>query len=256
VNKTDIEYLDYTWNPTKGCTPVSRGCHNCWAARISKRLAGTGIIGYDLDDPFKVTLFPDKLEEPLNLKNTSRIGVSFMGDLFHSDVPTSFILNVFKTIKSCPQHNFFILTKRPERIDQLFAGWGPNLPNVFLGVSIEDQKTANERIPLLLRSGWMGKRFVSLEPLLDQVSLRRADFSDRGYGRGWIGDDDGSANHGPTLYLVIAGAETGPGKRSAKTDWFRSIRDQCMDTKTPFFFKRDSNGNRFLDGRKWEGTWA
>jgi len=168
---TRIEWTDVSWNPVTGCSKVSRGCQFCYAERMAKRLAGRG--GYPAENPFAVTLHPERLDEPLHWRKPRRVFVCSMGDLFHKDVPSGFITEVFAVMALCPQHTFQVLTKRPERmaeyladedlpdyIDTMACNYGAchanldgrwPLPNVWLGTSVEDQATADERIPHLLR---------------------------------------------------------------------------------------------------------
>ncbi len=237
MSDTKIEWAEKVWNPVTGCTPVSPGCGNCYAKRMAQRLRGR--YGYLEDEPFRVTLHPERLEEPLYWKKSKKIFICSMGDLFHPDVPTGFILKIFDMMYTCRHHAFFILTKRPERIKPVlfgekgyFSRGGDFISNVLLGVSAENQKTTDERLSFLFNSGWHGKKFISLEPLIARSYFTREQLSH--------------------LSWVVAGAETGPGKRPAELDWFRAIRDDCQTAKVPFFFKRDSAGGRILDGRMWE----
>ena len=243
---TKIEWTDKSWNPITGCTPISPGCKNCYASRMSKRLAGRA--GYpEAPDNFKVTLHPDKLNEPLKWKKGRMVFVCSMGDLFHKDVPESMIIDVFRVARNCEQHTFQILTKRPERMYRFltekcgkgqfsypFAG----LPNIWLGVTCEDQKRADERIPLLLKTP-AAVRFVSAEPLLEPI-----DFGiDIGEGVGKLAID--------RLDWIIVGAETGQGKRYMNPEWAEDILNQCDDVKVPFFFKKDSEGRGDLNGLEY-----
>src|SRR5690606_21334656 len=148
MGQTRIEWADAVWNPITGCTPISEGCENCYARRMAKRLRGR--YGYPKDDPFKVTLHPDKLSEPLKWKKPRRIFVCSMGDLFHEDVPFDYITKVFdvmcawrwpnkeaerlgdESLLEDPGHTFMILTKRPERVDEwlwwVFQYWPGDSP--------------------------------------------------------------------------------------------------------------------------------
>lgn len=234
-----------TWNPITGCTKVSSGCLNCYAERMSKRLAGR--FGYPAaPHNFDVTLHPDKLDQPLRWKKPRRIFVCSMGDLFHKDVPFTYITSVFGYLNLARQHTFLMLTKRPQRMleyHQRFAqrmGWETTrpLPNLWLGVTVENQEMADKRIPVLLQTP-AAVRFVSVEPGLEHIYIQRYLLS-------------GAHKFRQDLNWVIAGAETGSGKRPFDLDWARSLRNQCMAADVPFFFKRDSDGNRELDGRLWE----
>jgi protein gp37 len=180
---TTIEWTDKTWNPITGCTKISPGCRNCYAERMAKRLAGRH--GYPADEPFRVTFHPERLEEPLRWKKPQDVFVCSMGDLFHEDVPTGWVYHVFDVMAEARQHTFQILTKRPENIrGKLYEG-RPRymaatdyLPNVWLGVSAEDQKRADERSRWLLKVP-AAVRLLSLEPLLGPVEIGLATPCDR-----------------------------------------------------------------------------
>lgn len=235
--KSKIEWTEYSWNPVSGCTPISEGCQNCYAKRMSKRLAGR--CGYPADDPFKVTLHPDRLSEPLKWKKPRRIFVCSMGDIFHEEVPDEFIGEIFSIILDTEhKHTYLILTKRPKRALEWFRKHpkgifvGANsfyepiyyrwpLQNVWFGVTTENQARADERIPILLEIP-AAVRFVSVEPMLEPVDLSK-----------WIYCGDR-----PLLNWVICGGETGPGARPMHPDWARSLRDQCQAAGVPFFFKQ------------------
>lgn len=244
---TNISWADKVWNPVTGCTKVSAGCKNCYAERMSKRLAGR--CGYPKDNPFAVTLHPEKLSEPLHWKKPSRIFVCSMGDLFHEAVPDKFIDKVFTAIALSPQHTFLVLTKRPERMVSIIPWFKARLaardgsrwpiPNVMLGVSVEDQQTADERIPLLLQTP-AAKRFVSYEPALGPVDFRRLNVAGATY-NALLGEYrtksdlyDGKV----ALDQIIMGGESGPGARPMHPDWARSVRDHCQAAGLSFFFKQ------------------
>lgn len=283
MGSTRIEWATDVWNPVTGCSRVSEGCRNCYAERMAKRLAGR--YGYPADEPFRVTVHPERLDEPLKWRKPRRVFVCSMGDLFHEDVPFDFILRVMIAIRASDSF-FMVLTKRPERMRIFFNEWvsgaftlavpfqafGP-LPNLAIGVSVEDQKTADERIPILLDTTGCVTRFVSYEPALGPV-----DFDD------WLlpdipepdVDEFGRYIYPPStrpgLDWVIAGGETGPGARPAHPDWFRSVRDQCFHAGVKFFFKQwgeyewiyhpykeaklrrvgRNKAGRLLDGRTWD----
>lgn len=163
---TKISWCDKTWNPITGCTKCSPGCVNCYAERMSKRLAGR--CGYPKENPFAVTFHPDKLQEPMKWHKPSRIFVCSMGDLFHEQVKDEWIDAVFMTMDLSRRHTFMILTKRPERMREYLSGRTHiirmvyPLPNVWLGVTVENQEQADKRIPFLLDTP-AAKRFVSVE---------------------------------------------------------------------------------------------
>ena len=188
--RSSIEWTDATWNPVTGCTKVSEGCRNCYAERIVQRL------GQDFST---IVLHPERLEYPLHWKKPHRIFVNSMSDLFHENIADDFIYRVFEIMVQCPHHVFQVLTKRPVRMLDIcrrtrFIGiddqrhleqrgmddWLDVLsqmkprpfPNVWLGVSVEDQQTADERIPLLLQTP-AAVRFVSAEPLLGPIDLSK-----------------------------------------------------------------------------------
>lgn len=226
---TKIEWAEETWNPVTGCTPISEGCANCYAKRMSKRLAGR--CGYPQDDPFKITLHPDKLDQPLRWKKPRMVFVCSMGDLFHEDVDEGFICRIFDIISICEQHTFLILTKRPDRMADFFkrcihGRW----KNLWLGVTAENQARADERIPMLLQIP-AAKRFVSVEPMLGPMDLEI-------WGQYEHPDNEGyGVDAIKCLDWIICGGETGPGARPMRPDWVRSLRDQCQAAGTPFFFK-------------------
>jgi protein gp37 len=252
---TGIEYGQVAWNPVTGCTKISEACQNCWAERMSKRLAGR--CGYDKDEPFKVTLHPDRLDQPLKWKKPRTVLVSFMGDLFHEDVPTTFIDQVLEIIASCPQHTFLALTKRPENLEHKIygtttdnpfrqLGGGDYLANLWLGVTAENQARADERIPILLQIP-AAKRFVSVEPMLGPVDLTQIDIGGNVWINSLTGDCKSYHPYGGMwkmsesknkLDWVICGGESGPGARPMHPDWVRSLRDQCITADVPFWFKQ------------------
>ena len=220
---TKVEWADETWNPVTGCAPVSPGCQNCYARRMATRLAGR--YGYPKDDPFRVTFHPDRLAEPLVWRKPRRIFVCSMSDPFHPEA-LQYLPYIFRAAKLRPQHTFMLLTKRPENIDKTtLCEW---LPNVWLGVTAENQAGWDKRVPILLDTP-AAVRFVSVEPQIELIV--------------------------PGLNLpnwVIQGAETGPGKRAFDLDWARAMRDKCKEARVPYFFKKDGQGNHELDGRVHE----
>lgn len=265
--RTKIEWCDAVWNPISGCSPVSEGCENCYARRMAYRLRGR--FGYPEDEPFRVTLHPERLEEPLRWRKPRRVFVNSMGDLFHEDVPESFISAVFFVMQAAKEHTFLILTKRPKRMAEFIdrwvhcdhaypdhawrigadssAGCPPGcghyrregkqrlpLPNVLLGVTAENQARADERIPILLQIP-AAVRFVSVEPMLGPVDLRpylwRGGRFETDYGPEY------DAWPSEEISWIICGGETGPKARPMHPDWVRNLRDQCQATGVPFFFK-------------------
>lgn len=239
VNKDGTVTPGKVWNPVTGCTEVSAGCAHCYARRMAKRLQAMGQPHYA--NGFTVTCHDDALDIPLHWRKPARIFVNSMSDLFHKDVPVEFIARVFDVMKRCPQHTFMILTKRPE----LIAGY--KLQNIWLGVSVENQKAADDRIPLLLRVD-AAIRFLSCEPLLGQLDLSRYLWDKRTVY---------PASNLPSekLHMVIVGGESGPHCRPMELDWARSIRDQCKAAGVPFFFKQAGglhHGSDLLDGVEYK----
>jgi protein gp37 len=280
-----IEWTDCTWNPVAGCTPVSPGCLNCYAATMTRRLDAMGQEKYhnlittrtaDNRAVFtgRINLDHDSLTIPLHWKKPRRIFVNSMSDLFHKDVPFEFIDRVFAVMALCPQHTFQVLTKRPERMAEYFKRtgsmedaidrvgriiwnmaeviregtilnrtllipsdererrWPPR--NVWLGTSTENQQTADERIPHLLRCP-AAVRFLSVEPLLGAVDLRTGIYL---VSTGLPGE---KLERGTTLSgidLVICGGESGPGARPCDVAWIRSIVQQCKAAGVKCFCKQ------------------
>jgi len=233
-----IEWTEKTWNPVTGCIKISPGCKNCYAERMAKRLAGR--FGYPKEDPFKVTLHEKRLDEPLKWKKPKMIFVCSMGDLFHRHVSYDFISRVWDTIFDCPQHTFLILTKRPDTMAN-FLMWLHHVKsrnidygNIWVGVSVENQQQADVRIPYLLECD-IATKFVSCEPLLSCIDLTRW-FGTSFQPWHWI--DKKKAEDYPLLDWVIAGGESGPGKRPVDISCLTSLKNQCKDGKVPFFMKQ------------------
>ncbi len=223
-----------TWNPVTGCTKISAGCLNCYAERMAKRLAGR--FGYpEQPDHFKVTLHEDRLHEPDTWKKPRTVFVCSMSDLFHEDVPDEFIDEVLSICADNPQHTFQILSKRPERFTDF------QFPkNVWLGITAENQETADKRIPLLLQTDTQIK-FVSCEPLLGEISLNKfqpfiqhADIEDWKKARGILSG---------RIDLLIVGGETGYGSRTMKAEWAWKLYNDCKRAGVPFFFKKVGDAN-------------
>ena len=247
--RSAIEWTDTTWNPTTGCDRVSPGCDRCYALTLAKRLKAMGNPRYQLDGSprtsgpgFGLMVHPDIVEAPFGWRRPRRVFVNSMSDLFHDAVPDGFVGRVFEVMRATPQHHYQILTKRPRRMRDLLQRWTKTegfMPpdNVWLGTSVEDDKRANLRIPLLLETP-AAVRFLSCEPLLGPLDLRPYLASRK-------------------VDWIIVGGESGPGFRSLEPDWARSLRDQAMDAATAFFFKQwggrtPKAGGRELDGRTWD----
>jgi protein gp37 len=266
---SSIEWTDATWNPTTGCDRVSPGCDNCYALNLAPRLKAMGSKRYQRDgDPntsgpgFGLSLHSDTVGLPMRWTKPRRIFVNSMSDLFHAEVPDRFIADVFAVMSLAKQHTFQLLTKRHGRMRSLLnagdfwiavdaarmvrgfpvlPGDGPaELPNVWIGVSVEDQKRAELRIPALLDTP-AAVRWLSCEPLLGSVDLFRNSDIDRDPGLDW----------------VVVGGESGRGARPIEAAWVRVLRDECVGAGIPFFFKQwggrtpKANG-RELDGRTWD----
>ncbi len=220
--KTKIPWADMVLNPWTGCDPVSEGCSHCYAKRMAGRFWKERKFS-------QVQFHPERLNEPLKWKQPRRVFVCSMGDFFHDAVETDWINQMLITMMACPQHTFMVLTKRPENIEKRLSTFGRSLgpsrfnrsvllPNLWLGVSVENQKSAEERIPLLL--DWRaqpGLKFVSVEPMLGPVDLRE-----------WM----------PDIKWVICGGETGSRARLIQRHWVTGLRDQCILAGVPFFFKQ------------------
>lgn len=229
ADHSPIEWTQATWNPVTGCNKVSPGCKNCYAERMAKRLQAMGQMNYR--HGFKVTLQEHMLELPLRWKQPKLIFVNSMSDLFHKDVPLSYIRRVFEVMKTAHWHEFQVLTKRSERLAELSdkLHWAPN---IWMGVSVEN---ADYRFRIdHLRGTPAAVKFLSVEPLLGPIpkmNLRGIDW-------------------------VIVGGESGPGARGMDPKWVLNIRDQCVKASVPFFFKQWGGVRKKTTGRRLEGrTW-
>ncbi len=222
MQESNIAWTDVTWNPTHGCSKVGvrdedgnyeSGCKNCYAERISRQYGHTDHEWTNEHASENVTMHPEKLEEPYDLTDPSRVFVNSMSDLFHSRVSESFIRDVFAVMRNCPHHVFQILTKRPGRAAHMTLKWPPN---VWIGTSVEDDRVT-ERIDLL-RECEAELRFLSFEPLI-----------------GPVGDVDLSG-----FEWAIVGGESGPGYREMEHEWARDILRQCREQDVHFFFKQSA----------------
>lgn len=225
-----IEWTESTWNPTTGCNEISPGCKNCYAKRFAERWRG--VPGHPYEQGFDIKIWKKRLATPLAWKKSRLIFVNSMSDLFHPEVPTDFIKEVFSVMEEANWHQFQLLTKRPERMLQIAKQLKQIPSNVWVGVSVESQAWTS-RIDVL-REVPAQVRFLSCEPLLGSLQLQL----------------DG-------IHWVIVGGESGIGARPMKTEWVRGIREQCLEANVPFFFKqwggvqKKKNG-RELDGRTWD----
>jgi len=229
---SSIEWTESTWNPVTGCTKISAGCDHCYAERMARRLQGMGNVRYR--HGFSVTLHHDKLLLPRSWQEPQIILVNSMSDLFHREVPTEFIREVFRVMAEASQHRFQVLTKRSQRMAALGAklDWPEN---VWAGVTVENE-LCRFRLEHLKQVPAHVK-FLSLEPLL--TPLPGLDLE----GIGW----------------VIVGGESGPGARPMRVEWVTNLRDQCLAAGVPFFFKQwggvaRKRAGRKLDGRTWDET--
>lgn len=230
ATKSSIEWTESTWNPVTGCSKISPGCKHCYAERMAMRLQAMGVAAYR--DGFAVTLQRHTLETPLQWRKPQVIFVNSMSDLFHDDVPDSYILEVFDVMRRAHWHRYQILTKRPERLLAMDAKL-PWLPHIWMGVSVESD-AYTWRADLLRRTGAHVK-FLSLEPLLGP--LPSLDLTD--------------------IDWAIVGGESGPGARPLKPQWALDLRDRCQRAGVAFFFKQWGGVNkkragRLLEGRTWD----
>jgi protein gp37 len=230
---TTIEWTDATWNPVTGCTKISAGCDHCYAERFSERFRGSS--GHPFEMGFDLTLRPERLDQPLRWRAPRMIFVNSMSDLFHKEVPREFIGRVCDTMERANWHTFQVLTKRSSLMRNFLRRRyaderGPL--HMWFGVSVEDG-SKKSRIRHLQEAP-AGVRFLSIEPLI-----------------GPIGNVDLAG-----IDWVIVGGESGPGARPMDPEWAREVRDQCLDSGVPFFFKqwgglRPKSGGRELDGLEW-----
>lgn len=238
ADKTHIEWTDATWNPVTGCSKVSQGCKFCYAERDWARLSAnrnTRYFGRAFTD---VACHDSVLVAPLHWRKSRRIFVNSMSDLFHEAVPNAFIERVLTITVHAKQHTFQILTKRPQRMHDVMRRWtdmnGRAQPNLWLGVSVEDQTTADERIHLLLRTP-AAVRWISAEPLLGQINV--GPYLSRTNMPG-LRMMPGFSDPLPSINWVVSGGESGSNARPSHPDWFRSLRDQCQAAGVPFLFKQ------------------
>jgi protein gp37 len=251
MDKSKIEWTDATWNPVRGCSIVSAGCTNCYAMRVAHRsftspdMPYHGLTRISGGRPVwngDIKLVRSMLRQPLVWKRPRRIFVNSMSDLFHEKVPFDFIDEVFEVMLQAHWHTYQILTKRPERMlewawstnarhgDMLGCPGGSELPeppkHIHLGVSAEDQETADRRIHLLSQVP-AAVRWVSFEPLLGDVNIQR-----------WAPPLKPGARSQAVIEWAVIGGESGPGARPMHPNWVRHLRNQCVAAGVPFFFKQ------------------
>jgi protein gp37 len=233
AEKSPIEWTDTTWNPVTGCTKISAGCDNCYAARFSERFRG--VPGHPFENGFDLTIRPERLTQPLDWKKPRMIFVNSMSDLFHKAVPKAHIARVFDTMERADWHIYQVLTKRSSLMqkfinDRYKARLAP--PHIWFGVSIEDSR-ATSRIAHLQKAN-AAVRFLSVEPLIGPVG--KLDLTG--------------------IHWVIVGGESDPHARPMQTQWAIEVRDQCLKAKVAFFFKQwggrsPKSGGRLLEEKEW-----
>lgn len=227
MKKSKIEWTETTWNPITGCTKFTAGCENCYAERMARRLQAMGAPGYE--NGFEISIHRDRFFDPIRWKKSRMVFVCSMGDLFHKAVSEEVVNQLFEVMEQSPAHTFQVLTKRAVRLLEV-RRWPKN---VWAGVTVENNVTT-ARIHCLRASGAKVK-FLSCEPLLS--ALPGLDLN----GIDW----------------VIVGGESGPCARPMDPEWVRGIRDQCIASNVPFFFKqwggvhKKENGC-LLDGVEWK----
>ena len=279
-DRTKIQWCDATWAVSRGCSRVSAGCEACYAERIAHRFSGDGLPYAGLTNPSgrwngSVRFLLENLDQPLRWKRPRRVFVNSTSDLFHEKLTDEQIDQVFAVMLLAPRHKFQVLTKRParmrehllasDRYDRVLRAAGairarrPELcsvgisnpalfpaPWIWLGVSVEDQKTADERVPLLLETP-AAVRFVSAEPLLGPVDFDRIELpSQYNLSPTVPGRVNALRRHDAERYWqppsvldwIIVGGESGPGARPCDVAWIRSIVDQCRDAGVACFAKQ------------------
>lgn len=228
AGKTKIEWTECSWNPITGCTKISEGCRNCYAARMAHRLKAMGNIRYQ--NEFDVTVHHDLIDKPLHWKKPKMIFVNSMSDLLHDSVPDEIIIKIFETMNKAKWHTFQILTKRSERLLEL----APRLkwtPNIWMGVSVENQSVVY-RIDHLKQTDAHIK-FISAEPLLESIS--NIDLN----GIDWL----------------IVGGESGHYSRPMEKEWVIELKNLAQETNTAFFFKQWGGFNSKKNGSELDGKY-
>lgn len=239
AGNSEIEWTDVTWNPVAGCTVASAGCTNCYAMRMAARLQAMGHVKYrgttrKSGDRYvwtgKINIDPSSLVAPLEWRKPKRIFVNSMSDLFHMDVPASFIQRVWKVMAECPQHHFQVLTKRPERMANMFAKRSISvLSNVWVGTSVESEDVS-DRVNQIAKIA-NATLFVSFEPLIGRIN----EINLRG------------------IHWAIVGGESGPRARAIEESWVERLYEICRRDDVAFFFKQWGGRNKKAAGRELHG---
>lgn len=259
MGKTNISWTDQVWNPTTGCSRVSPGCEHCYAETLSLRHGWSKKPWTHQNAAENVVLHPERIEQPLHWRKPRMVFVNSMSDLFHEQIPDEFIARVWDVMASTPQHFYQVLTKRPNRMATVLGPDGIGFysrngpvpcpqPNVWLGVSVEDQRRAEERIPVLLDTP-AAVRWISAEPLLGPLVLEEL-------GRHWLGVASQSTGMNDGLDWVVIGGESGPGHRPMKIEWLASIVEQCQAANVPVFVKQASASIPGQQGEIPDDLWA
>ena len=232
MSKSKIEWCDMVWNPVTGCTKISEGCQNCYAEKFANRMKyhSNFKVAKKYHYGFKVWEHQEELYNKDWMKpgrKQLKIFVCSMGDMFHGEIDFNFIYRVLKVIKNNPQHIFMILTKRPDRLLEFYnwvnynySAWFEIIPNLWLGVTAENQKWYDTRVPLLLEVP-SKIHFVSCEPMLGTIQLTQFSLLSKYSHLDW----------------VICGGETGAGARLTSHSWFDSLLSECKTYYIPFYFK-------------------
>ena len=263
-DNTKISYVDATWSPVIGCTKCSPGCENCYAEKMAFRLMAmersrlenelggkySQVIGRIGGWTGNIICDKSALDKPLHWRKPRRILVPSMGDLFHEKVPFGFISDTYEVTAKCPQHDFYFLTKRPEKAAEFYRKyvWKPRTPNIHLGVTISTQKEADEKIPILLQIP-AAHRWISIEPMLEEIDLFRS--MPCGY---YCSEDVGHVDHNTLRGIngIVVGCESGPKRRPCDPDWIRSIVQQCKAASVKCFVKQiEINGKVSHNPAEW-----
>jgi protein gp37 len=227
-----IEWTDATWNPVRGCTKISPGCTHCYAETFAERFRG--VPGHPYEQGFDLRLVPERLLDPFRWPKAKMVFVNSMSDLFHKDVPVSFIEAVAQVMCETPWHTYQVLTKRADRLQELLStnlSFAANRQHIWWGVSVEDRKYGLPRIDHL-RAAPAEVRFLSIEPLLELI------------------EEINLAG----IHWVIVGGESGPRARPMKEEWVLSILRQCRAERVPFFFKQWGGVHKARTGRLLGGA--